>query len=252
MFCPKCGSNLEDGSTFCAKCGTKIVQEGTNAGNASSQKVSQQPTQQGFTQSNMQSVNPGVQQPVKKKKIWIPIVAVVAVLMILIVALGSGDDESVSENGTSDNTEVSSELQGTADEEMISMVKGGSPTIIPDITYEEAYENFFAKPTWRYFVSTDAEDVVEFSGECTYADDPAEVYIQFLLHDDNSFEIYYAKLECNGEEVDDETIMCQLVYNPFSDYAEDVLGEPLSEDVEAEFQAWYEESIQTDGFSEEE
>lgn len=31
MFCPKCGTQLEDGSVFCGSCGTKIEQEAASA-----------------------------------------------------------------------------------------------------------------------------------------------------------------------------------------------------------------------------
>ena len=167
------------------------------------------------------------------------VVIVVIIIGIAMVAMSDGDSD-----GSSDK-EASSQLQGTADDERIDGVKGGNPSLIPNITYEDAYAHFFGNPTWRYFDADDGSEVVEFVGDCTYNDDPAEVYIQFVLGDDDTFTMHYARLKVNGKFIEtDEKDMFQLVYKPFSQYAEEVLEEPLDDEVEEQFYDWYLEILE--------
>jgi hypothetical protein len=87
-----------------------------------------------------------------------------------------------------------------ADDENVLAVKGGTNSNYPGITYEEAFESFFAYPTWKYFKGTqdgpdddgdgepdytiDDIDVVEFTGNCTYSDVEVKALIQFELDND--------------------------------------------------------------------
>jgi hypothetical protein len=175
-----------------------------------------------------------------KKVVIIAIVIVIALVCICIKALVK-NSENVSDDLQSSNSY----------DERIDMVKGGTPYIIPDITYEEAYDNFFENPTWRYFDSTDGDEVVEFAGKCRYSSDGngdeidynnATVYIQFVLEDEDgdgeneAFEMYYLKLDVDGETVKtDGTTMLVFVYQPFAVYSEEKLGKPLGDDVEEAF-----------------
>ena len=70
------------------------------------------------------------------KKTWVSIIALVVLMTSLV--------------GCSD-IDTNSDLQGSIFDSNISMVKNGHPELIPDITYEEAYDNFFANPQWRGF-----------------------------------------------------------------------------------------------------
>lgn len=95
-----------------------------------------------------------------------------------------------------------------AKEEHVLSVKGGSPVGHPDMTFGEAFDNFFAYPTWQYFVgiqegydedgdgkpdyTIDNVDVVEFTGYCTYQDVEVKARIQFTLAEDgDTFETTY-------------------------------------------------------------
>lgn len=134
----------------------------------------------------------------------------------------------------------SEELQGNKFDSNISMVQGGHPELIPDITYKDAYEHFFANPEWRGFKADDGSEVVEFSGECTYYDDPATVYIQFVIDDEESFSMWYVSFDVNGEKLTaNKQEFIELVYTPFATYSEEVLGEELSEDVQMQFAEYY-------------
>lgn len=132
--------------------------------------------------------------------------------------------------------DTNSDLQGSRFDSNISMVQNGHPELIPHITYKEAYDNFFANPEWRGFKADDGSDVVEFSGECTYYDEDAVVYIQFVIDDEESFSMYYAGLTVGDEKfaVDDQTFV-ELIYTPFETYSQEVLGEELSEDIQDAF-----------------
>lgn len=103
------------------------------------------------------------------------------------------------------------DILGITEDEHVTGVKGGTNSAYPGITYEEAFENFFSNPTWRYFVGTqdgpdndgDGEpdytvenvDVVEFTGGCIYADVEVTALIQFVLDEEaGTFQPTYLSL----------------------------------------------------------
>lgn len=74
----------------------------------------------------------------------------------------------------------------------IDFVKQSSPWAYPDITYGEAFESFFDKTKWKYFKSENEEDIVEFSGECTYQEAKVTATLQFILsYAEGTFETGY-------------------------------------------------------------
>lgn len=159
------------------------------------------------------------------KKAWAVIIALIVVMGTLVGC--SGEDSS-------------GELQGSSWNANISMVQNGYPVLIPHITYKDAYENFFGNPQWRGFEADDGSEVVEFSGECTYYDEEAAVYIQFVIDDEESFSMWYAGIHVGDEEiVADEQLFVELVYTPFATYSEEVLGETLSQDIQDAFAEMY-------------
>ena len=83
-------------------------------------------------------------------------------------------------------------INDTKENKYINYVKEGNPELYPDITYGQAFGDFFNNPKWKYFVSDGGLDVVEFSGGCLYADTEVTVSIQFVLNvDEGSFTIEY-------------------------------------------------------------
>ncbi len=114
-------------------------------------------------------------EPTKKKKTtkgWG--IALAIVLLICLFHYFIGDDSPVIED------------------RHITFVKNGSPSAYPDITYGEAFDSFFSNADWRYFESTDGEDVVEFTGDCIYRDAGVTARIQFILDvDAGTFEVGY-------------------------------------------------------------
>ncbi len=72
-----------------------------------------------------------------------------------------------------------------------SVVRDGHFNSYPNVSIGNAYNAFFSDPNWKYFETSDKRKVVEFSGGCTYRDAPVKVTQQFVLHNDNSFEVGY-------------------------------------------------------------
>lgn len=147
-----------------------------------------------------------------------------AVLLLLLAACSGGGD-----------------LQGTVFDRHIAMVKDGSPVLIPEITYGDAYDHFFANPQWRGFTADDDSQVVEFSGECYYLEEEATVYIQFVVDDEEGyFDMYYVSIQVGDEKwAAGGEMFIDLVYTPFASYSEEVLGKELDPDVQQAFSDLY-------------
>lgn len=84
------------------------------------------------------------------------------------------------------------------------------------ITYEKAFNAFFANPEWSYFKATSGEHVVEFEGEFSYDNAPATATIQFVVDvDEGTFSAYH--LSING--VDQSRLMlATLIQKVFESY----------------------------------
>lgn len=85
--------------------------------------------------------------------------------------------------------EVADQAKNIADKENenVLSVKNGYPENYPDVTFGDAFDNFFGSPTWKYFEGENGEDVVEFTGYCTYQDVEVKARLQFVLNDDGTF-----------------------------------------------------------------
>lgn len=80
----------------------------------------------------------------------------------------------------------------------IQMVKEGTPESYPQITYGEAFGDYFADQDWKYFKSTKGEKIVEFNGKCGNGSEETDLCIQFVISDDNeTFQTDY--LDIDGE-----------------------------------------------------
>lgn len=126
----------------------------------------------------------------------------IATALLCILQTGCSGDAVVKEVAD----QVANAVQ--AEDENVLGVKGGEPFDYPGKTYGEAFENFFASPTWKYFKGTqegpdedgdgkpdytkEDVDVVEFTGYCTYMDTTVKARIQFVLDKENdTFEATY-------------------------------------------------------------
>ncbi len=156
MYCPRCGEQVKDNSNYCPCCGLQLI-----------------------NYAPVYSSQPKAKSSSIFKTILIVLASLVSLCAIIYgifyLYLSVSDDT----------------LIGVEDSH-ITFVKNGTPTAYPNITYDEAFSNFFSNRQWEYFVSTDGKDVVEFHGNCLYRDVEVEACIQFVLDmDEGTFEFEY-------------------------------------------------------------
>ena len=97
-------------------------------------------------------------------------------------------------------------------------VKEGSPNQYPNITYEQAFEDYFANPTWEaYGQDEDGNEVVKFTGTCTYLGSDAVAEVKFKIYEEQGrFVISSVKL--NGEDMDlSGNVMIMDVFEEYQD-----------------------------------
>ena len=90
--------------------------------------------------------------------------------------------------------ELTDQLSNIADAEnkYVLMVKNGHRENNPNLTYSAAFENFFGTPTWKYIKTESGENVVEFTGDCTYQDTQVKARLQFIVDEEaGKFEAGY-------------------------------------------------------------
>ncbi len=80
------------------------------------------------------------------------------------------------------------------------------------MTLGEAFDGFFYDAYWNYFISTDDLDIVEFSGSFDLGGIPAEVFVQFEVYDDGSFDLYYWEIDGYYESVNAFYLLLELIY----------------------------------------
>lgn len=144
-----------------------------------------------------------------------------------------------------DETDVEDNVRNVTDalDEHVIGVKDGYPEVIPEITYGEAFENFFGNPTWKYFESTDGKDVVEFTGRCTYMDQEVKARLQFILSDDG--ETFEQGALSFNDVPQSALITSALIYKAFETYAEEndiTLGTNLEDEFQTETDFYYDEN----------
>nr|WP_215701884.1 YARHG domain-containing protein [Clostridium sp. MCC344] len=71
-----------------------------------------------------------------------------------------------------------------AEDKHVLMVKNGHPQSYPNCPYGKVFDEFFGSPTWTYFNADSGEDVVEFTGYCTYRDAEVKARLQFILNEE--------------------------------------------------------------------
>jgi hypothetical protein len=76
----------------------------------------------------------------------------------------------------------------------IASVKGGYLESYPSQSVGSAVNVFISRPKWDTGITEDGQRIVNVTGEVLYMDEPAEILIQFMLHEDDSFEIYTMEL----------------------------------------------------------
>lgn len=273
MFCSKCGAEIPDDSVFCPKCGNNlsvdvnVAEINQNTGNeqvvretinnigvqsadsnidgnnqldeAKVDEVNQNTENEQVVQENInntftQPVESNINHSSNKKAVIIGIVVVVIGIAAII-----GTFLYISNKSSKSKTDIAASDDRQA-QEKINYVREGSPVLIPDITYGDAYTYFFTDPKWDYFISNDGKEIVEFEGGVLYLGQPATAYNQFVLGSDLSFELSDVQIKVNGEaQPITNSAYIEMCYRPFEVYSQDVLGKELDEDVKESFEEAY-------------
>jgi ribosomal protein S6E (S10) len=108
-------------------------------------------------------------------------------LLLLLNACSADTEKSVNDASTNLKDQVSNIRD--KDEPHVLSVKNGHLQDHPDKSLGDAFKAFFGEPAWKYFKSTSGEDVVEFTGYMMYQDTKVKARLQFLLKENESFEI---------------------------------------------------------------
>lgn len=74
-------------------------------------------------------------------------------------------------------------------QEVMNVKDGYLPDYSTTVTVGTALDNFLGSPKWQYFENEDGSRVVQCEGKCTYDEAEVDVCIQFLLNDDNTFDV---------------------------------------------------------------
>lgn len=96
---------------------------------------------------------------------------------------------------------------------LVNSIVKASPYSYPGITYEEAFGNFYANTKWED-ASTDGQQIVRFSGDCTINGKKASVTMNFWLNG-NEFSLHDGTVNGSKAGVADLTT---LHNKPFDDY----------------------------------
>lgn len=153
-------------------------------------------------------------------------ILLIGTLCISICACGSSSDPGVDDVVDQAANAVQS------NNKYILAVKNSSPKFCPEITYGEAFDEFFSSPTWKYFKGTkegpdddedgepdytvDDVDIVEFTGRCEYQGVKVKVLLQFSSDpDSDTFEATYLSF---NEVPQSSLILIGLVEAAFNNY----------------------------------
>lgn len=98
----------------------------------------------------------------------------------------------------------------------VRFMKEASPVAYPDITYGDAFEEFFSNCKWEYFKSTEGQNVVEFTGNCMYDNENATVLIQFLIYYDEGRAKFHTMLI--NDEPQTNLVWSVLIEKVFNDF----------------------------------
>lgn len=212
MFCKNCGKELKEGARFCNICGTCLISEENNK-QEDTQRYTLDNESKAIPDKNNKESNYNEEQIKKqndKSTGFILIFAIIGILiigMLIFMAIKYSDYSYYDD--TSDYNENSEE---------VLFIKNanfkGYPSSEGYSSIGDAFENYFKNITWEYFVSDDNCDVVEFNGTHEYDGSVIDYRIQFLLNDDDTFDIYFISCDNNSlNESEKKELIRDIIIN---------------------------------------
>lgn len=113
---------------------------------------------------------------------------IISCSLFLLLSACSADAENNLSNATQNVKDQVSNVRDK-DNPTVLLVKNGSFTDHPEKSIGNAFQEFFGSPTWKYFDGETGEKVVEFTGRMMYQDAEVKARLQFLIHEDDTFEV---------------------------------------------------------------
>ena len=98
----------------------------------------------------------------------------------------------------------------------IEAVKNSTTTEYPDVTFGEAFNNYFVNPKWELKENDEDKYIVTFTGDCTYNNSPISVRTDFTVYK-SSDEVELSYLSYN-DVAQTELSQMELTYTVFEDY----------------------------------
>ena len=197
MYCPKCGTKLNDSALFCSKCGSKIYRENTANGKYQDNTAytSYHSEQQYYNTSSAPDT-------ILKKRIgcgtYFTIFQIIAVI-ILIIWLNT-------DSGKIATTDLSAYIDGG--ETYIDMIRTTDIDLL-DMTYGTFINQFCDNCNWEYFKDEKGDRIVELNCiENTYG---SPICIQFKITPIGN-DLYYIEpcyININGYTLND---ILSLIY----------------------------------------
>lgn len=185
IFCTKCGYKNSSGNTFCTKCGNPMPPGGS------------------LRSTSLESNPHTARRRSGAKAAWAFKLSGFAILAAAVFFfIGKAEEKKY-----------------------IESVKNGHPEIYENISYGQAFDSFFSAPEWKYFESTDGNDVVQFSGGCTYQGSEVTATIQFILdYEGGTFTT--GAFDLNGVP-QNEFMTYAIITNVFDDYGKNNSGHTI-------------------------
>lgn len=175
MKCNKCRNEVGYNSKFCAVCGQNLQNQNINNSQTNKEQTEQSDKQNKIyveNEINIQKDNKGTFKIVAG--IFAVIIGIVFIFTII--------------------------MPRVVTSQKVEIVKDGCFTDFPEeqgyTTVGEAFDNYFEDTKWRYFVSDDGSDIVEFEGIFLYCNKETHCRLKFELYAENRFKT--DALEFNG------------------------------------------------------
>ncbi len=133
---------------------------------------------------------------------------------ILLAAGCSKDDVDDVVNKADKKVKEEVAVATTKDHEHVQQIKTAKLPGYEKVTIEEAFHKFFKNPKWKYFVSEDHEEIVEFTGNCVYQEQEVKAKIQFVLNkEDQTFKLKAMALNDIAQNELITAAMLQSIYD---------------------------------------
>ncbi len=234
MICPKCGSETPDNSRFCKSCGIRVnlSNEGGMSDESSKERYANDSIKTNTIFDWLEKIGTIISRGL----------GIISLIMLIGALLGFFDKNPIPflvfigvvlvfgwladkfpkvPKGVLAIVEIIAliicfNIAGSVT--VVAMVKGGSPEGYPNITYEEAFDDYFSNPTWKDVgEDQNGNKLVKFTGNCYYLEQNAVAEIIFTVYEDQEM-FAVSSVKINGNDMD--WLGYALVMDAFEEYGQ--------------------------------